>query len=62
MNRNIYIDSSDSDNEEEEEMYLDDNNPAFVDFKKNVKIWLELDDDIQTLNEALKARKKKKKK
>jgi hypothetical protein len=60
MNRNIYIDSSDCDSEEEEEMYLDDNNPAFVDFKKNVKTWLELDDDIQTLNEALKARKKKK--
>ena len=59
MNRNIYIDSSDSE-EEEEEMYLDDNNPAFVDFKTNVKTWLELDDDIQTLNEALKARKKKK--
>ena len=49
--------NSDSD---EENMYLDDSNQDFVEFKKNVKIWIELDDDIQTLNEALKARKKKK--
>jgi hypothetical protein len=60
MNRKLYINGSDTESDEEEEMYLDDNNPAFVDFKKNVKTWLELDDDIQTLNEALKARKKMK--
>ena len=36
MNRKLYINGSDTESDEEEEMYLDDNNPAFVDFKKNV--------------------------
>ena len=48
----------DSDNEDDH--YLDDNDPEFIDFKENIKIWLKLDDDINTLNQAIKERKKKK--
>lgn len=53
---------SDSDsNSESDDYYLDDNDPEFIEFKENAKIWIELDDDIKTLNEALKERKQKKK-
>ena len=51
------VSSYDSD---EDDLYLDDNDPEFIEFKENAKIWLELDDDIKTLNEAIKERKKKK--
>ena len=43
-----------------DDSYIDDNNPDFQDFKDNVKEWITLDDDIKTLNIALKERKKKK--
>jgi len=55
------------DNYDEEEINMEDyqenfndNNPDFINFKQNVKDWLALDDDIRTLQEALKERKKKK--
>ena len=48
---------SDSDNDD---FYIDDNDPDFIDFKDNAKLWIKLDDDINTLNNAIKERKKKK--
>lgn len=45
---------------EDDEYYLDDSDPDFIDFKEDVKLWLKLDDDIKTLNEAIKERKTKK--
>ena len=45
----------------DEDYYLDDNDPDFIDFKEEVKLWLRLDDDIKKLNEAIKDRKNKKK-
>jgi hypothetical protein len=52
------------DDEEEEEVNIDplvfsDTNPEFVNFKQNVKDWVTLDDDIKTLQEAIKKRKKR---
>ena len=49
---------SDSDNDD---FYIDDNDPDFIDFKDNAKLWIKLDDDINTLNNAIKERKRKKK-
>ena len=46
--------------EDNEDSYINDTNPEFLDFKENVKEWITLDDDIKTLNNALKERKKKK--
>ena len=43
-----------------DDSYIDDKNPEFQEFKDNVKEWITLDDDIKTLNIALKERKKKK--
>lgn len=40
--------------------HLNDNNPEFIEFKENIKIWLKMDDDIKTLQNALKDIKKKK--
>ena len=37
--------------------HLNDQNPEFVEFK-NVKIWLKMDDDIKTLQNALRKLKK----
>ena len=48
------------DSDSDEEYYLDDNDPDFIDFKEDVKTWLKLDDDIKTLNDAIKERKNKK--
>ena len=48
------------DSDSDEEYYLDDNDPDFIDFKEDVKIWLKLDDDIKTLTDAIKERKSKK--
>ena len=50
--------------DEEEEVDIDplvfsDTNPEFVNFKQNVKDWVTLDDDIKTLQEAIKKRKKR---
>ena len=39
---------------------FDDNNVEFIEFKDNVKEWLTLDDDIITLQKAIKERKNKK--
>ena len=50
--------NSDSDDEDH---YLDDNDPDFIEFKENVKLWIKLDDDISTLTKAIKERKDKKK-
>jgi hypothetical protein len=47
--------------ESDDEFYLDDNDPDFIDFKEDVKTWIKLDDDIKTLNTAIKERKDKKK-
>jgi len=47
---------SDDGNEE----VFDDNNEEFNEFKNNVKEWLVLDDDILTLQKAIKDRKTKK--
>lgn len=48
------------DSDSDEEYYLDDNDPDFIDFKEDVKTWLKLDDDIKTLTDAVKERKSKK--
>lgn len=48
------------DSDSDEEYYLDDNDPDFIDFKEDVKTWLKLDDDIKTLTDAIKERKSKK--
>ena len=39
---------------------FDDSNSDFIDFKTDVKEWLTLDDDIITLQKAIKERKKQK--
>ena len=54
----------DDEEDEEEEDNIDplvfsDTNPEFVNFKQNVKDWVTLDDDIKTLQEAIKKRKKR---
>jgi hypothetical protein len=49
-----------SEYDSDEDLYLDDNDPEFIEFKENSKTWFQLDDDIQTLNQAIKERKKKK--
>lgn len=48
------------DSDSDDEYYLDDNDPDFIDFKEDVKTWLKLDDDIKTLTDAIKERKTKK--
>ena len=54
------------DNQEEEidmqeyQENFTDTNPDFLQFKQNIKDWIALDDDIRTLQEALKERRKKK--
>ena len=40
--------------------HLNDSNQEFVEFKENIKVWLKMDDDIKTLQNALKEIKKKK--
>lgn len=49
----------DTDDDIDNEVF-DDNNVEFMEFKKNVRDWITLDDDIQTLQKALKERKKNK--
>lgn len=46
--------------EEEDDTLFSDDNEEFIDFKSNVKEWLMLDDDIITLQKAVKERKHKK--
>ena len=45
----------------DDDYYLDDNDPDFIDFKEEVKLWLRLDYEIKKLNDAIKERKNKKK-
>jgi hypothetical protein len=56
--------NDEEDDEDDEEVDVDplvfsDTNPEFVNFKQNVKDWVTLDDDIKTLQEAIKKRKKR---
>jgi hypothetical protein len=65
------IDDDDNDNDndddnntnteyEGDETVFNDSNEEFIDFKANVKEWITLDDDIITLQKAIKERKAKK--
>lgn len=64
MNPNFYqlakIDNDDDDIDNSNEELFNDNNEEFADFKKKVKVWLTIDDDIITLQNAVKERKKQK--
>ena len=65
MNPEFYqlskINKIDDDGEDEQdETVFDDNDEEFIEFKTNVKEWLALDDDIITLQKAIKDRKNKK--
>lgn len=46
--------------EEIDTSVFDNNNIEFIEFKNNVKEWITLDDDITTLQKAIKIRKSKK--
>ena len=59
VNNSEEIDDDD-DIDDADDNLLNDNNEEFVDFKNNVKEWLTLDDDILTLQKAIKDRKVKK--
>ena len=64
INKSI-INNSDTEDDENEideinENVFTDDNDEFIEFKANVKEWLTLDDDIITLQKAIKERKKKK--
>ncbi len=61
INNSRIIDLEDKyeENDEESTLFSDDNE-EFIDFKSNVKEWLMLDDDILTLQKAVKERKTKK--
>ena len=52
--------NNESDESDIDESLFDDDNEEFIEFKKNVKEWITLDDDIITLNKAIKERKDKK--
>lgn len=58
------IESEEEEDEEEDETNNEDifnsNNEEFIEFKKNVTEWLTLDDDINTLQNAIKERRTKK--
>ena len=54
------IDDDDNDLNDQDETVFDDNDEEFIEFKNNVKEWLTLDDDIITLQKAIKERKNKK--
>jgi hypothetical protein len=59
-----YDDDENEGDDDEEEVDIDplvfsDTNPEFVNFKQNVKDWVTLDDDIKTLQDAIKKRKKR---
>jgi len=45
---------------DEDETLFDENDSNFIEFKNSVKEWLMLDDDIITLQKAVKERKVKK--
>jgi len=57
------IESEEEEDEEDEtnnEDIFNSNNEEFIEFKKNVTEWLTLDDDINTLQNAIKERRTKK--
>jgi hypothetical protein len=54
------IDADDADETDIGTEAFNDNNEEFVEFKLNVKEWLTLDDDLITLQKAIKDRKNKK--
>ncbi len=61
MNNIKYDDNEDDDEDEREHSDIfNDNNEEFIEFKNNVKVWLALDDDIATLQNAIKERRNKK--
>lgn len=61
-NNNSYLDDNMDDNsyDNDENATFDDNNDEFIKFKEDVKQWITLDDDIITLQKAIKDRKSKK--
>jgi len=63
MNTNYYqlakIDNETYEDDVENNTQFTDNNDEFIEFKNNVKEWLLLDDDIITLQNAIKDRKVK---
>lgn len=59
-NEDEYEEEDNLNNDELHTEIFNDNNVEFMDFKNNVKEWLTLDDDILTLQKALKERKAKK--
>ena len=66
-NNNSYLDNmddnsydNDDNNDNNDNSSFDDNNDEFVKFKEDVKQWITLDDDIITLQKAIKDRKSKK--
>jgi hypothetical protein len=67
MNPNYYqlakINNSENESNEKDysENIFNENNEEFMNFKQNVKQWIELDDDIITLQKAIKERNNKKK-
>jgi hypothetical protein len=61
MNPNFYpLAKINTEEELDNETYFTEDNDEFVEFKNNVKEWLLLDDDIITLQNAIKDRKVKK--
>jgi hypothetical protein len=60
MNNNPYqLTNINQENDNSNDLFTDDNE-EFIEFKDNVKEWITLDDDIITLQDAIKERKKKK--
>ena len=60
MEPNYYQLAKIQDENEENNEVFNDNNEEFSDFKRKVKDWLTIDDDIITLQNAIKDRKKQK--
>jgi hypothetical protein len=60
--KNNTDDDEDINEEDDNSDLLNDNNEEFIEFKNNVNEWLTLDDDIITLQKAIKDRKTKKNK
>ena len=54
------IEENENENDEINTEVFNDDNEEFIEFKINVKEWLTLDDDIITLQKAIKDRKNKK--
>lgn len=54
-----YTDNNEDDDDDNDTVFSQ-NNPEFVEFKEYVKEWILLDDDISTLQKAIKERRDKK--